>query len=226
MTATVESFSLTKSPGGHWYLNESAPTRIDETSPEWQEFAAKQIDRNNRFDATRPPCPAWCIGECQADGHFGDAVMHTSDIVNVPATSSLAQPGEPRAWIEIHRHDSLDHPTELLVEVNLADAEGAYEECADFTPAQARRFAAELLRHADMAEPEFDLPAEDVRVGDLFPVGDDWLYVYCVLVDEPAKNVQINTTVEPGEWPELDGDEDPHMFAIGDTVRIRRGGAR
>jgi hypothetical protein len=199
---------------------------LEMSDPSVQAAFAEMTRIQAEFDATRPPCPkAWCDAGCETDGHFGDAVMHASDFVTVSAEADhIGETGE--VWIRAQRHDSLTAPSDNLVEIDFQNAGSMIDEIVCFTPAQSRRFAAELLRHADLLEPEYEVPAEQVRVGDSLPVGEEWLYVYSVVVDEPSNNVQIFTTVKPGAWPELDGDEAPHMFKPGDLVRVRRGGAR
>lgn len=162
----------------------------------------------------RPGCPWWCDGvSCQ-----DPADEMCTHLTEVPCSGAFTI----TTW-------QAREKSALLVWARGGENEiGAG---ADFTAAQVRRFAAELLAQADLIDPsplgEIDLPARDVRVGDFFQVDGEWLYVYGVSVDEPSFTVQVFTTIERGEWPELDGDEEPHQFELTEWTRVRRpGGAR
>lgn len=203
--------------------------------PQWHELPEvraafdEMAEQQRQFDATRPPCPKdWCDGTCETEGHFGIAVMHVSKIAEVPAEADrIGDTGS--VWVRAQRHDALTEPTTSLIEIDFNDSGSLIEERASFTPAQARQLAAQLLRHADMVEPEYEVPAENVRVGDFLPVGGEWRYVYCVDHDEPSNTVKLLPTIERGEWPEIEAfDEDAtaQVFEPGDMVRIRRGCAR
>lgn len=188
---------------------------------------AEMRRREAAFAAVQAPCPdSWCNGECKDNLDFGDSIMHTSDAVTVPtATDSLHEPVGSitmHAWL----YESLGEPTESGIELNLTNAGWLFDECANFTAAQARQLAAELLRHADRVEPECEVPATEIRVRDWLPVGDAWFRVYGITVDEPTDTVQIYTTVDWDTLPEFGGDEEPHVFDINDLVRVRRDGAR
>jgi len=185
------------------------------------EAFAQMLRDQERFDATRPTCPHWCNGECETTAHFGTAVMHVAEATAL-TDSHRASHDCGVILIRAMRHESLDRPAEAQVGIYLDEADGAFPDSAEFTPAQAREFAAQLLRHADLLEPEQDLWAEDIRVGDLLPVGGEWLWVYSVNIDEPSGTVQVFTTVDRDEFPETNGDEEPHEFPLLAGVRIRR----
>lgn len=230
MTTTDEKTTVWKSPNGFWYLGEpaagsEAPKAIDDSSPEWQAATAAELEKQRLFDATRPPCPPWCDLMCETEGHFGDAILHVSGATKVAAEAD--QIGDVGfIWLQAQRHDSLTDSASVCIEVDIADSGSLIEERAVFTAAQARQFAAELLRHADLIDPEPKVPAREVRVGDWFPVGDVWQYVYGVDVDEPSNAVQIFTTADRDTFPELDGNEDGHQFTPDEMVQVRRVGAR
>jgi hypothetical protein len=186
----------------------------------------RAIVREARFDATRPPCPPWCDNSCRVDLHFGDAVMHSNQAVQVPSTADrIGEDGfvTVRAW----RHDSLDERSTAGIQLGIEDAGSVLDDEAGFSAAQARKLASELLAAADRIDPappgEVTVAAHAVRIGDRLNVNGEWLHVYGVLADEPSNNVQVNVTRDPVCWSDLDErDEDPEAFALTDTVRVRR----
>lgn len=186
---------------------------------------AEMARRQSLFDATRPPCPKhWCDEDCETNGHVGDAIIHSSDSVTVETTADNIH--KPIGSVEIRswRYDALDEPTTSGVEVDLTNAGWMFIECANFNAAQARKLAAEMLRHADLIDPEPEVPATDVRVGDWLRVDSEWFRIYGITIDEPTDSVQIYTTVDWEELPEFGGDEEAHEFDIKDMVRVRRQG--
>lgn len=190
---------------------------------------AEIMARQERFAASRPPCPAWCTGECDEDSNdFGDAALHGGEVIAL--TSTAESENRPAGVVTLRpwSYDGLDEESEIGIELDVSDANWIIPGVANFTPEQARQLAAELVRLADQQDPEQKVPAEQVRVGDWFPVGAEWLYVYCVDVDEPSNRVAVFTTVDRQTWPEIDNglDEEPHDFEFGQLVRVRRGGAR
>jgi hypothetical protein len=184
---------------------------------------AEMSRREAAFAASRRPCPTWCDGTCDTEGHFGDAVLHHCDATTVPITGE-AGPGT--VTVGLWQHDSLDEPSDSGVVLDVTTAKWIFPGLANFTAAQARELAVELLRHADRIEPEFEVPVTEIRVGDWLPVGDQWFRIYSIDVDEPTDSVQLYTTVDWDTLPEFGGDEEPHVFDINDVVRIRRDGAR
>jgi hypothetical protein len=187
--------------------------------------AVAHIEMERRFDATRPPCPSWCAGECVPENHFGDAVLHTLDI-DVPSTPDQIDAPDGTVTVQTWRIDNLDEPSSAGVTIDVSDAAGLFGESAVLSAAQARRLAAELLNAADRIDQasvgEMDVLATDVKIGDLYQVGGEWLHVYMVSADEASGTADIFTTVDPSCFPECDGDEDPHQFSLTDTVRVRR----
>ncbi len=179
-----------------------------------------------QFDATRPACPKnWCDGTCENSCHFGDAVLHSCDVA-VSSTSEYLDHPPGTVTVTTWRDDSSAHGGTAGITVDVSEAATHLGDSAVFTATQARNLAAELLAGADRIDPapqgQIDVPAPDVQVGDRLQVGGFWLHLYSVLADEPSGNVQINVTVDPAEWPELDGDEEPHCFKLTDTVRVLR----
>jgi len=163
------------------------------------------------FPHGRPGCPWWCTGTCQDPTDE----MHTTS-TDIPASGGKLT---LTAW----------EAAQFGITVYAAASEQSIGAHVDLTVPQARRFATELLTHADLIDPapagEIDVPATEVKVGDLFQVDGEWRYVYSVDVDEPSLSVQVFTTIERGVWPELDGNEDPHEFELTAWIRVRRGGA-
>jgi hypothetical protein len=201
----------------------TATAVFETTTPRWQAAARQASDYERQFELQRLPCPVYCDRSC-AENHNGDSIQHFQEMALVEAICE-DQTGSHvavRAW----RSEQLNALPSDQVDIDFLDSGDRPTAWVTLSPAQARQLADELNRSADFAQPEFELPAERLRVGDLYQVGREWLYVYGVMVDEPSNNVQIFTTVDRATWPELDGDEDPHMFEPGDLVRIRRGGAR
>lgn len=183
------------------------------------------IAEQGRFDATRPPCPPWCAQDCNEAGHFGDAVMHAADLVEVPSTpDEIGATGHVAvmAW----RVDSLDEPSTSGVELRIDDAGCLMGDGAQFSAAQARKLAAELLNAADRIDPapdgESDILATEVRIGDLFQVDGEWLYVYMVSADEASGSADIFVTVDQAMFPETEGDEVPYRFELSESIRVRR----
>lgn len=190
------------------------------------EFLEQLLRMEARFDATRPPCPScWCEIDCETDGHFGDAVLHQSRLAHVPADPDR-NGATAHLLVCAQRHDVLDEPTTGHVEIDFRSAGSLLDDRAHLTAAQARYFAAEILRHADMIDPEFKVLASDVKVGDLIQVDGAWLHVYGVMTDEPSDDVQISVTVNRVELPDFeDRDENPEHFTLADKVQIRRAGS-
>ena len=186
-------------------------------------IAEQMLRMQARFDAVRPPCPAFCDGSCETDGHFGDAVMHISDAVLVPCESSRT--GDPNGSIQItaQRHDMLDQPSEECVNLNLDEAGNTIPTDAMLTAQQAYDLGAALMAAARKLSGELAVPVPDVKIGDWIEVDGEWMQVFFVLADEAANNVQICVTADPGEWSDFDyRDENPEHFTLTDTVRIRR----
>lgn len=179
-----------------------------------------------------PACPGWCNSICKENTTYEEYQLHAQQDTEIPATVD----DEPtRLLLALARQDQADTAGQTQIAIALSTgfvaAGCSFDEEIRLSPQNARRFATELLAHADLVDRapagEVDVPATEVKVGDLFEVDGEWLYVYGVSVDEPSFKVQVFTTVDRGEWPELDGDEDPHMFELTEWVRVRRaGGAR
>lgn len=115
---------------------------------------AQMLADQERFHATRPPCPStWCDGGCEAEGHFGDAMLHSSPEVTIPATPDRVGVEGASVWVRAWRHDGLDEPSESGVEVDVSEAMSILPERANFSAEQARQLAAALTAAADMIDP-------------------------------------------------------------------------
>lgn len=197
-------------------------TDLLETPAAFAQFAQMQADQD-RFDATRPPCASWCGTDCDTTGHMGDAIFHTSPEVTIPATPDQVSAKDASVWVRAWRYDGLNEPSSCGIELDLAAAKSILPDRANFTAAQARQLAAELLRQADLVEPEYQVPVQQVQIGDWIQVEGQWMEVYCVLADEAANNVQISVSADPGNWSDFDyRDENPEHFNLADTVQVRR----
>jgi uncharacterized protein DUF6907 len=192
-------------------------------SPEWRAHAEDLLEKERLFDVTRPACPGdWCNGECEKNLHFGTSITHVSDETTVACTPDTRDPsGDAAIRLWVWRDDNLGEPSKSLATLNFTDAD-LLDDNVSLTAAQCRALAAELLRHADLIDPEPGVPVTDVHVGDWLPVDDEWFRIYGINVDEPTDSVQLYTTVDWDTLPEYGGDEEPHEFDINDTVRVRR----
>jgi hypothetical protein len=183
-----------------------------------------------RFDATRPACPPWCDNTCETTGHAGDSIIHTEAKASALTVPDHTTGGPGRVTVHAWRVDSLDETSVQGIELSVAEARTLLGDNAVLDPSQARKLAGELVAAADSLDPpkrvtELDIPAPDVKIGDLLRVSaePEFLYVYAVLADEPSNDVQIDVTVDPVEVPEIgEGDEIPHHFTLTDVVRVRR----
>jgi hypothetical protein len=185
----------------------------------------KLLDREERFDATRPTDPEWCDKTCETLGHFGDAILHHSGHDFVPADIDFGM--TPRGALQVRavRHDSLDEGSSGAVELGDPGELFVKDDRVFFTVDNARRLAAKLLEAADRAEPEQMLLASEVRIGDYLRVGHKWIKVYMVLTDEASGSVQIGVIEDEDDWSDFDRrDENPEDFELTDLVLVRRGG--
>ena len=162
--------------------------------------------------------PTWCaaVAECEAARDVDGTILHTSDYRSVEAANAAT--GRPEELvISLSRCDDPDGeqgPTSVYV----MSAERLGCELR-LPPAAARELAALLLEAADRAEPEHDMAAAEVRVGDQLRTADGWETVTGLLADGLRHEVAIftddDTDVDEAMRPDLDA-----------PVRIRRAVAR
>jgi len=127
-------------------------TVTDVTSPEFAQAAADMLEKERLFDATRPPCPKWCDGECETQLHFGTSITHNSEESTTGCTPFVRHPRDDaalRLWTS--RDDELGKPSESLVNLDLTDAD-LQDDVVSLTPEQARDLAAVLILHAKQGE--------------------------------------------------------------------------
>jgi hypothetical protein len=185
------------------------------------DVVAVHLAAQARFDAIRPACPSYCVGECP-DTHDGYSVTHGGDRVVLPCKPEVLN-GLP-ATVSVHpsRYDALDEPSEEEVELYIGDGQSVLGDHVPFTAQQAYDLGAALMAAARKLSGELTVPAADVKIGDWLKVDGEWMQVFLVIADEASDTVQICVTADPDEWSDFDyRDENPEQFKLADTVRIR-----